>query len=502
MVKLSDIETVAKQYAPPIYTELLELRERVDDCLAGQKTIKSKKKYLPPNKWQLAHPDKYDEFLRRALFPSETKYSLDIYEGLFHLGEPLVKLPEDMLYLIHDASVTRDGLHDIQVRLNKEQMTHGLRVMLAEVRNDPKKPFFVQEYGANRFLRAHFTTKLVEGESIADAVLLNESRIDDSLNNWIVPQPIIEFRLLALDRNMEYYQRSIIPEELNGFDFLNPPLEDGRTIYPDYRGRRFNRIPLVWCGATGLSGVNLDQPPLLPMADTELKLYMAMAHNSQHIYMNTQESIVITGADRSFNLKDDEFVAGAVINIPGEHSNVKYLSTNGLGFDAEEKEIARLQASIEAKRLSLMSAKTHQSGTVVGLVQNSQSAPLRTVVDVSGNAIRLILKQIGKWMGHSEEEVDAISYIPSEEFANPRVNLSEFIALCNAVDAGTVPMLEENLYSMARESGFVKSKLSWENFKKKYEIESLDRQSRNGIVAVEANPANRQNPPSNQQEQS
>ena len=83
-----------------------------------------------------------------------------------------------------------------------------------------------------------------------------------------------------------------------------------------------------------------------------------------------------------------------------------------------------------------MSAKTHQSGTVVGLVQNSQSAPLRTVVEVSGNAIRLILKQMAKWMGHSEEEVDAISYIPSEEFANPRVNLSEFIALCNAVDTG------------------------------------------------------------------
>lgn len=477
-----ELDRVVMSLAYPEYPELLECRELIDDCLAGQQTIKERGKYLPPTKWQEKHLEKYQEFLFRALFPSETKYSLDIYEGLFQLGTPQVSLAEDgrMDYLIDDASVTRDGLKAVQVRLNREQMSHGLRMMLLEIRDDEKRPFYIQEYSANKFLRAHFTDKLVSGESIADVVLLNESTVENDIKTWTYRKEV-RLRVLALDANMEYYQRSISPQELYELDLAKPP-DDDRTIYPAYLKKRYNRIPLVWCGASGNSACSMDRPPLLAMAQTELKLFLCMAHNSQHIYMNTQESIVITGASSTFKLTDDEFVAGSVVVIPGADSKAQYLSTNGVGFDAEEKEIARLQSSIEEKRLSLMNAKSHQSGTVVGLVQNSQSAPLRTIVNVSGNAITLILRHMATWMGYQEEQISEISYTPSQEFANPRVNLSEFIALCKAVSAGEVKMLEEDLFRMAKESSFINSKLTWSQFKAKYDIEWEERMRKQTVV--------------------
>lgn len=480
------LDKMMEAFAFPEYSELLEMREIVDDCLAGQKTIKEKTKYLPPTKWQEAHADKYHEFLRRALFPGETKASLDIYEGLFHLGTPQVELPSDgrMNYLIDDASVYRDGLKDIQVRLNKEQMAHGLRLMLLEVRDDPGRPFFIQEYGANKFLRSHFTDKFISGESVADAVLLNESSIENDITSWSF-QKVRRLRLLGLDKNMEYYQRSVSPEELYSIDVSAPP-QDKRTVYPAFQGVRYNRIPISWCGASSLSGVTFDVPPLLSIAETELKLYLCMAHNSQHIFMNTQESIVITGAAQSFKLKNDEFVAGSVVVIPGEHAQAKYLSTNGIGFEAEEKEINRLLNAIHEKRLSLMSAKSHQSGTVVGMVQNSQSAPLRTIVSVSGNAITQILKHSARWMGYGADDVNRIAYIPSEQFASAKVNMSEFIALCKSVNAGETKMLEKDLYAMAKESGFISSRLSWEEFKARYDIEAEER-LRNQSVIVTSN---------------
>ena len=479
----SDMDKIISGLAFPGYGDLVELRELVDDCLAGQRTIKERGKYLPPTKWQEKYPEKYREFLFRALFPNETKYSLDIYEGLFNIGDPQITLPDDgkMNYLVSDASVTRDSLKQIQVRLNKEQMTHGLRLLLLEVRDDEKRPFYIQEYGANKFLRAHFNSEMISGESIADCVLLNETTLVNDIRNWTY-RKVVRLRILGLDANMEYYQRSVSPDELKEIDIYHPP-QDERTIYPAFQNRRFNRIPLVWCGASGNSGTSMDQPPLLSMAQTELKLFLCMAHNSQHIYMNTQESIVITGASNTFKLTDDEFVAGSVVVIPGENAKAQYLSTNGVGFDAEEKEIARLQESIEAKRLSLMSAKSHQSGTVVGLVQNSQSAPLRTIVTVSGNSITLILQYMAKWMGYADGEIDGIRYVPSQAFANPRFNLSEFIALCKAVCDGEVQMLEEDLYTMAKESCFISSKLPWKQFKAKYDIEWEDRQKKQGTVA-------------------
>ncbi len=481
----TELDKMVMAYAFPEYSELLECREIVDDCLAGQKTIKEKTKYLPPTKWQKEHEEKYHEFLNRALFPGETKASLDIYEGLFHLGTPQIDLPADgaMNYIISDASITRDGLKDIQVRLNREQMAHGLRMLLLEIRDDMKKPFFIQEYGANKFLRSHFTTKFVSGESVADAILLNESTVENDITSWKYNK-VFRLRLLGLDANMEYYQRSISPEELPDIDVSAPP-QDGRTVYPAYQGVRFNRIPFVWCGASGLSGVTMDVPPLLQMAQTELKLYLCMAHNSQHIFMNTQESIVITGASQSFKLKNDEFVAGSVVVIPGEHAQAKYLSTNGIGFDAEEKEISRLLNSIHEQRLSLMSAKSHQSGSVVGKVQANQSSPLRTKVTVSGNAITLVLRHMAKWMGYPDEEIERISYIPSEQYASAKVNLSEYIALCKSVAAGEVKMLEKDLYVMGKESGFITSRLSWQNFKEQYELEFTERMKKQTRVSLQ-----------------
>ena len=60
------IEKMIADLAFPEYRELQECRSTVDDCLAGQRTIKEKEKYLPANDWQKTHPDQYNAYLRRA----------------------------------------------------------------------------------------------------------------------------------------------------------------------------------------------------------------------------------------------------------------------------------------------------------------------------------------------------------------------------------------------------------------------------------------------------
>ena len=475
------IEKMIADLAFPEYRELMECRDIVDDCLAGQRTIKEKSKYLPPNDWQRAHKDQYESYLRRALFPGETKYALDIYSGLFSLGEPKITLPTDgkLDFIINNASVYGDTLKMVQMRLNAEQMSHGLRCMLLEVRGDGEKPFFIREYSAPKFLRSHFID--IDGESVADFILMDESTETYSLETF---KNNIDYRLriLALDANGEYYQRAIHPSELNqNFSVKNPP-QDGQTVYPSVFGKRFNRIPFVWCNASSLSGSSFDYPPMLSMADTELALYVAMANHSQHIYMNTQEILVFTGVTPDSIPKDAVFGCGSYLALKNAQADAKYVSTNGVGFTAEKEEIEQLKSDIEQKRLSLMSAKSHQSGTVVGLVQNSQSAPLRSIVGTSGQAITRILKYMAQWLGETQDAVDSIEYVPSQMFANPRVNLSEYIALCKSVYSGEVKMLEEDLYNMARESGYINTAMPWDVFKKKYEIEAEDRSRKNSVL--------------------
>lgn len=469
------MEDMIQQYAFDGYRDLKECREQVDDCLAGQKTIKEKQIYLPPNEWQKNHPEEYKAFLRRALFPGETKYALDVYDGLFAIGKPGIKLPEDgrMNFIINHAGVDGDTLNDIQLRANSEQMSHGLRCFLLDPRRNREAPFVIKEYPAAKFLRSHFIE--IDGESVADFILLDESTSEYDLATFS-DRAEYRLRILALDANGVYYQRSIKPEELQkGLDIKYPPA-DKRTVYPKLgKNGYFDRIPFVWCGAKSISGKEFDYPPLLSMAQMELKLYMAMAHHSQHIYMNTQEFLVFTGVGKDFDINKVCVGAGAGVSLDKADAKAFYVSTNGVGFQAEAEEISMLQSSINEKRLSMMNIKSHQSDSVVGTEQKSRTAPLQKIVKTSGVALTKILQMMAKWMEYPAEEIAKIEYMPSYQFSNISVNLSEFIALCKCAFSGEVPILEEDLFNIARESGYINQTYAWPEFKKKYDLEVENR---------------------------
>lgn len=467
------------QYAFPEYNDLVEYRMRVDDCLQGQKNIKRKAIYLPPTKWQEEHTEEYHAFLQRALFYSMTTYAMRIYEGLTMSGFPEIILAEDgkMDFILRSATVHHRDLHSLQSNLNREQFSHGLRCMLVDPTDNPQYPFVIKEYCANSFLRAYFDSN--SGDSKARMVLLDESGYDyDLKTKQDVYAP--RFLVLGLDANNEYYQCNISPADWVQFDIYNPP-KDARTTYPTYRGIRISQIPFTWCGASSLSGVSMDMPPLLDMADCEIKLFQLDAQYSQHIFQSCQETMFFLNASSDFKLESVRYGSGAHNKLP-KGVEPKVISNNGVGFTAQKEYMDSIIAQIELRRMSIMSSKSHQSGTAVGIVQNAQTAPLRTIVDTSGDAISEQLRFIALWMGYPDKEIARVRYTPSKDFANVDSNLSEFVALCQAVTRDEVPMLSEDLYRMAKENGYVNSRIEWKEFKKRWALEKLERQDSLGYI--------------------
>lgn len=475
----------ARSFAFPEYAELVEYRQRVDDCLQGQRNIKRKQQYLPPNQWQKDHPEEYQAYLQRALFYSMTTYAMRIYEGLTMSGEPEITLPKDgkMDFLRQWATVHKRSLHILQNNLNYEQFAKGLRCLLVEPQNSTERPFFIQEFDANCFLRAYFYK--YDGESKAKVVLLNQSgykfNLQTKKDEW--KESLL---VLGLDKNGEYYQSLISFKDWGEkFDVDNPPATsdaDGiATVYPAYRNQRLNVIPFTWCGATSLSGATMDLPPLLDMADCELKLFQLDAQYGQHIFQSSQETVFYTGNTTNLDLDKIRFGSGAHNKLPRD-CDVKVISNNGVGFQAQAEYMKSIMEQIELRRMSIMSSKSHQSGTAIGIVQNAQTAPLRTVVTTSGDAITEQMRYIAQWMGYSTDETASVRYAPSKDFANVDSNLSEFVGLCRAVADGVVPMLEEDLYRKAKENGYVNSKLDWGEFKTRWELERLDRQDNLGFI--------------------
>ncbi len=478
----------------PEYNDLLEYRQQVDDCLQGQKVIHEKsQKYLPPNSWQKENPGAYELYKSRALFFNMCSYALKIYDGLLQMGEPDIVIPTELEYLKTFASVYNDGLHSIQQRLNVEQISHGLRCLLLETSSlDQKRPFVIKEYSANKMILPYFIN--VDGESMAKFVVLNESsyEYDIKTKQYI---PIYKLLVLGLDANGEYYQArikpsswnnfnvdapNIFPEEWTNFDFENPSKQN--TVYPAYRGKRFNRIPFVWCGASSLSGTSYDIPPLYSMSNVELQLFRAYADYAFHLFMSSQETTYITGVDNSFNVNSVKTGAGAINALTGDNVSIQNISTNGVGFTAQENHLNMLINDIDRQRMSIMSAKSHQSANALQIVQDAQTAPLQIVNSVSGQAITQILRYASKWIGKTDQETASVHYIPSKEFATQNVNLSEMMNLADRIDEDKFPMTVEELRHLAIENGLIKTDSDWKEFKNKWEIERMGRLERSASV--------------------
>lgn len=463
------------EYAFKEFRDLELMRQRVEDCLQGQQYIKQHECYLPRTHWYMTHDAEYKAYVRRATFYAQTLYAFRLYEGLVLAGSPEILLPEDgrMEFLRTYATVYKGTLKSLQINMNKAQFSSGLRLMLVEPTQFEDRPFVILEYGASSFLRAKF--EKIDGESAAKFILMDESAYEFDMKS---KKDVFKERLrvFGLDARNRYYQCAITPEEWPSFDIDDPSLGGHTPTYPLYHGKMFHRIPMTWCNASSRSGASIDIPALLDMADLDLKLYELDANYAQHLYQSSQETVFFTHAPGDFDVSKIYYGSGAQNALPGD-MDVKVVSVNGIGFSEQREYMDDVKEQIIQKRMSLLSSKSHQASASVGLAQNAQTSPLRTIVLTAAEAITEQLRYIAEWLGdYSQKEIEAISYTASNEFAKIDTDLTSFVALCKAVQEGSVPMLESDLYRFAKDCGFINSNISWEEFKRQHKIEMQERQ--------------------------
>ena len=175
-----DEELKLSEFAFSDYDDFVARRRRVADCLGGQLIVKGEAdKYLPRDKWQKEHTADYAAYLNRALFFNYTRKALNQYVGMLDMGEPDIVFGSDKLEFMRDtATQFGDGLKALQRRVNSAQLSRGLICLLLESTGDNERPFVIQTYDANAFLRTDFVT--VDGKSEIKFVLLDESGYDYS----------------------------------------------------------------------------------------------------------------------------------------------------------------------------------------------------------------------------------------------------------------------------------------------------------------------------------
>ena len=132
--------------------------------------------------------------------------------------------------------------------------------------------------------------------------------------------------MLALIQDDQFSQTGIYQTATFGAgDSITP----SATEAPSRQGQTTNKIPFAFINSVDIAA-DPDVPPLEGLANLCLAIYRGEADYRQNLFMQSQDTLVITGMSG-----DDDAIrtgAGACIKIPNPDGDAKYVGGNFNGF--------------------------------------------------------------------------------------------------------------------------------------------------------------------------
>tara|TARA_R110000765_G_scaffold109825_2_gene201031 strand:- start:912 stop:2213 length:1302 start_codon:yes stop_codon:yes gene_type:complete len=171
------------------------------------------------------------------------------------------------------------------------------------------------------------------------------------------------------------------------------------TRYPVFRGTALTEIPFVCINARSL-GMEIEKPPLLPLADANIYHWTQMA-DRRHAEHNVAAATGLYITADGIKATDVKFGPQAVLTVPKSDAKVGLIEYSGQGLtplqegiDATTGYMATLGARLlEVQKASAETAETHrlrqgrEQATVAGTVQNINdglSISTTTMLKLSG----------------------------------------------------------------------------------------------------------------------
>lgn len=456
------------QIADVNFEKMIDLWEFCNIAFEGEISIKANAdKYIPRPKSKQKSQKKWEMYLNRGKWPSADSpaQTLEKMIGILGAKTPDVIFDgkaESLAFFREYATPYKDGLDGLFLRSIEQVLRYGRYCFLLEPNDNDNIGFHINEYRAEKFLRAEVTEK--NGESYANLILLDTSNITFSPRVWrdvYYPQ----ITLLALDGNGNYYQAKFggdtgetsgavisgykdgkaqfadmdvyynamgtCMDMLEKWDVLNPDASKCTSlVYPNRYGRYLDRIPFTVCNTNSLHLKKYPTPPLLQSCLQSLHILQADCDHQQAIYYTTDPIPVAKGID-----KEDELPVSAdqVLYVPVD-GDFGFVTTGGTGLAEQRANLDQMREELRSCGVSLAGTEgaINTSGVALEIFRNAQTASLRIINSTVGKAIEEQLRFAGKWIGMNPDEVARdIHFTPASDFADPKPGFNELGTLAN-----------------------------------------------------------------------
>lgn len=429
----------------PLYVQRLVDWTQMLHTYGGQRTVKAEGElYLPATDGMFIdglgsnQPGKkaYDAYRKRALFPDLVRSAVATHLGLMHREEAVIELPTKLEPMREMASAQGESLGALLRRINFNQLLLGRFGMLLEVPTGqgPDVLPFIATYGGTTIINWD-NGRREDGEQMFNLVVLKESefeRQDDF--QWELKD---KHRVLRIGPEGKY-EVATTRDNNDPQDFTTPQLA----------GRDLDSIPFVVVNTEDILA-DPESPPFLGLSDLALAVYRLEADYRHTLFMQSQETLVVIGAEEGSegDTPAQRIGAGARLDLPLE-GDAKYIGVSGEGLSEQRQAIENdtKMALQQGSRMLDSGGQDRQSGEALRVRVQAKTPTLFGIVDAGGEALETILKKAAVWIGADPDEV---VIKPNKDFVEDTLIGRDLVELMTAKLLGA-PLSEESLHALMR----------------------------------------------------
>ncbi|MBS9780961.1 MAG: DUF4055 domain-containing protein [Gammaproteobacteria bacterium] len=438
-----------------------------DVCSAGDEAIKNgRTDYLPmPNPKDTSEENqaRYDQYVARAVFYNATGRTLRGSVGLAFNKYPTLTLPTILDYLQTDCDGAGVSIYQQSQSALTQVLKLGRHCLFVDYPKTNGEVSIAQKKQA--YLRPHIVsidteqvinwrTEKVGGVTKLTLVVIQESK---ETYDEFATQSEIQYRVLSLDKNG--YRVRIFDKDCE---------PTGEDYYPtDATGSKWDIIPFVFIGSEN-NDADIDEPPLLDLANLNLAHYRNSADYEDSVFFNGQAQPFISGLSEEWrdHLEDKKIYAGSrsVMLLP-EGGNYGYAQPQPNTL------VKEAMVTKETQMIALGAKLIERTTNVKTATQvNSEDSASHSVLSLCANnvsdAYRLALSWCCRYEGVSFE----CDYEISQEYSDNKLDPQLLTALVGAWQQGAIP--QSQLLRNLRQFDMIDPELTDEELLDELESES------------------------------
>lgn len=392
------VNTLHKQVA-----DMLPSWNRVSHCKGGQRRIKAERTtYLPMLAWKRKKDEKYAAYLFRALFENIVGNTHDGIVGLVFCEPPEVTVPKFFEPRLQDITLTGVPFALFAIDVFSQVVAPGRCGILADMARDtaaagPPKPYLAI-YGAQNI--TNWKTTRIEGRRVLTRLNLYDPDEEEDPADPFVMKQVEQYRVVELvDGIMQHqlWRKSGKPGQEDWVRWGDPIVPERRKVLLDF-------CPWVFCNPSGQQP-EVDEPPLLAVADINLSMYLNSADLEQGRHKVSIPTPWIFGSVP----EGDDVELGSALTGPNPDTKVGMLEVAGPGLGALERAIAekREQAAANGARLLEKQKRAAETAEALRLRQSGERSVVATMAE---NVSRALTKALTYcvWWAHGSASLEEI----------------------------------------------------------------------------------------------